>query len=472
MDEISNIHADEWRQFIEMSYDGIIIANHQGRIVYMNPASERLEEVSKEYILGKHAGNLVKEGIYERSVTVKVFETQDTYSITQYKGGKLLVITGTPLFENGKIKWVYINERDVTELNKIKTTNEKVLKEAAYYKKQLEKLQTSYSKTWDLIAESSSMKRVMDILQRVAPSDVTILLEGESGTGKDIHANWIHKNSLRNQKAFVKIDCGSLPKTLLESELFGYEKGAFTGANKEGKKGLAEMADEGTLFLDEIGEFPLDLQPKLLRLLQDQTFLPVGGVQEKKVDIRIIAATNQNLEDMVKNRTFREDLFYRLNVVPIKLPPLRERSGDLVKFIDYYLNIYNKKYGFKRKISKEGLAVLCKYNWPGNVRELTNIIERLVVITPNLEISLNDILSVIPDIVTSQSGIDMSSGYKNALENFEKIYFESLIKNGNTISQLAKSINISESTLKRKLRKYNLSNKMIHPTKGHNSGCD
>lgn len=450
--------SDEWIKFFEVSYDGIIIADGEGRIVYINPASERLEEVDKDYIVGRLARDLEEEGIYEVSVTVKTLRERKPVSLMQYKGGKQLVITGIPIFEDEEIKWVYINERDVTELNKIKRDSEEVKAIAEKYKRQLEELQVREEAKSEMIAGSKAMEKTAALLERIAPTDILVLIEGESGTGKDVHARWIHRHSLRKEKPFVKIDCGALSETLLESELFGYTKGAFTGASTTGKKGLVEAADGGTLFLDEIGEVPLGLQVKLLRLIQDKVFVPVGSVEEKTVDIRIIAATNRNLKEMIEEGTFREDLYYRLNVVPVKLPPLRERKEALFYLIEYFLQKYNKKYGFHKKIQNKAISRLCDYNWPGNIRELSNVMERLLVVVPKAAIDAGDVETVIgcrgEEVIRTDD--DEEKCYDEAFGEFEHYYLKRMIQVCKTNGELAQKTGLSASTLKRKLRKYGL----------------
>lgn len=455
---VPEMFHDDWKDFFEASYDGIIIADELGRIVYMNRAAERLEEVDKEYILGRRAADLLEEGIYETSVTVKVFQSNQKETIMQFKGGRQLVISGVPVFKGRKIKWVYINERDITELVQVKRDKMAVMKQLEKYKKELELMKKRSGGENVLVSNSHKMQENIDLLQRIAPSEVSVLIIGESGVGKDVFANWIHEHSLRKDKPFIKIDCGALSESLLESELFGYEKGAFTGASQKGKVGLAEAADQGTLFLDEIGELPLNLQTKLLRLVQDNTFLPVGGVEEKKVNIRIIAATNKELEDMVGKKLFREDLYYRLNVVPVKLPPLRERKEDIFDFIQLFLKRYNDKHGYRKTISQEAVNGLYRYSWPGNVRELSNIMERLVVVTPKSEIDLADVVQAIPNY--GESGIktifEQSDSYLCAMDAFENEYLKTRMPGCRTIKEMAEKLDISESTLKRKLRKHNL----------------
>ncbi|MEW6410486.1 MAG: sigma-54 dependent transcriptional regulator [Nitrospirota bacterium] len=232
----------------------------------------------------------------------------------------------------------------------------------------------------NIIGESDAMKEVFSIIEKVADTDSTILIHGESGTGKELIATTIHYNSKRKDRPLIKVSCAALPETLLESELFGYEKGAFTGAIKR-KQGRFELANGGTIFLDEIGDIPLSIQAKLLRVLQDKSFERLGGTETFTVDVRVIAATNKNLEDMVKKGYFREDLFFRLNVIPLYLPPLRERRGDILLLIEYFLDRYNKKFSKNVRFSKETIETLCRYTYPGNIRELENIVERCVALS-------------------------------------------------------------------------------------------
>ena len=462
MAHMPDFFDSDWVKFFEVSHDGIIIADGEGRIVYMNPASERLEEVSKEHVLGRYAGDLEAEGIYEVSVTVMVLRDRKPVTVMQYLGGKRLVITGIPIFEKDRIKWVYINERDVTELMEVKEDSARANKRAERYRRRLESITRNGGPEGEIIAASPAMLKVMNLMMRVALADVTVLLEGESGVGKGMLAGVLHANSDRKERPFVKIDCGALPETLLESELFGYVGGAFTGANAGGKRGLVESAEGGTLFLDEIGELPPPLQVKLLRLLQDRVFIPVGGVAEKTVDIRVIAATNRELRQMVAEGVFRKDLFYRLNVLPVRIPPLRERPDDVFPFIRHYLERYNTKYGYRKQVSHAAVNALCRYPWPGNVRELSNVMERLVVVTPrgvieeaDVEAVVNPGKALLPPAPPRQRG-DAAADYREAMDGFERDYLSSLMGEGPTIAEAAKKLRLSESTVKRKLRKYGL----------------
>ncbi len=459
MTDLPGFFYSDWVKFFEVSYDGIIIADGEGRIVYMNPASERLEEVSKDYIIGKYAADLEAEGVYEVSATVMVLRERRAVTIMQYLGGKKLVITGIPIFEGDRIKWVYINERDVTELMQVKGDSVREKKRAGSYRTRLDGVRKAGVIEEELIASSLEMRKIMDLLGRVSPTDITVLLEGESGVGKGALAGRIHATSRRADKPFFKIDCGALPESLLETELFGYEKGAFTGASTEGKPGLVEAAEGGTLFLDEIGELSLGLQVKLLRLLQEQVFMPVGGIREKKVDIRVIAATNRDLQSMVAEGGFRSDLYYRLSVLPIRIPPLRERADDIFPFIRHYLLLYNTKYYFRKQVSHAAVNALCRYAWPGNVRELSNVMEHLVLVTPKGVIEAEDVDAVLNPAATTDDGRQANvdgMAYEAAMDCFEKNYLQKAMERGGTVARTAADLGISESTLKRRLRKHKL----------------
>jgi two-component system response regulator HydG len=301
-----------------------------------------------------------------------------------------------------------------------------------------------------IIGQSEPMRRVMEIVQQVAPSSATVLIEGESGTGKEVIANAIHYSSPRRDKPFIKVSCAALPETLLESELFGYERGAFTGAEKR-KPGRFELADGGTLFLDEIGLMPLHLQVKLLRVLQEHEFERLGGTQTIKVDVRLIAATNVDLAEAVRNGLFREDLFYRLNVINIKLPPLRERKEDIPLLVDHFIRLYSEKNSKPlRGISKHAMAALIRYNWPGNVRELENVIERAVVLSKDEVIDEGDLPRHIVEQEEEPRTITIPIG--TTMDEVERIVIEETLKHTKGNKMLAaKLLGISYRTIYRKL---------------------
>lgn len=304
------------------------------------------------------------------------------------------------------------------------------------------------------------MEQLMKLALRLAQVDSTILVQGESGVGKELIAETIHSSSPRREKSFIKVNCGAIPENLLESELFGYEEGAFTGAKKEGKIGIFELANGGTLFLDEIGELPLNLQVKLLRVLQDREITRVGGLRSIPVDLRIIAGTNQDLRAMVQKRTFREDLFYRLNVVPLLVPPLRDRAEEIPAMVAHFLHKYNQRYSLAKYMTPEVIDVLMGYHWPGNVRELENLVERMVVITPGERITVEDL----PLHLAGGRGMEQGARIavsdivplRYAVENVEKQLLEKAFARFKTTRKIARELEIDQSTVVRKAAKYGI----------------
>lgn len=329
-----------------------------------------------------------------------------------------------------------------------------------------QELESRY-KFGNIIGKSKKMKDVYSTIEKVAPTDSTVLIYGESGTGKELVARSIHYNSPRREKQFVSIDCGALSEHLLESELFGHVKGSFTGAIVT-KPGLFQVANGGTIFLDEIGDISLDIQAKLLRVLQEREFKQVGGIEAIKVDIRLIAATNKNLEEMIVKKKFREDLFYRLNIVPIILPPLRERKEDIPLLAQHFLEKYNKERNKDIKgISPEAMSMLTEYHWPGNVRELENIIERLVVmidekmiepkhLPPNMRKTFLGVSMEIPK--NSHQLKELKKGIREkAVEAVEKSFIvEALKRNNWNISKSAKDVGMKRQNFQSLMRKYNI----------------
>jgi two-component system response regulator AtoC len=303
---------------------------------------------------------------------------------------------------------------------------------------------------WDsFIAESPRMQEILSLISRVARSDTNILIMGESGTGKDLVARIIHNASGRKNSRFVAISCAALPETLLESELFGYERGAFSGAEKR-KIGRFELAHRGTLFLDEIGDIPISTQVKLLRVLQDFTFERLGGNAPIKVDFRLITATNQDLKKKIAHTTFREDLFYRLNVITIKLPALRDRREDIKPLAEHFVEKFSKKCDYdKKSISKNTLSKLMRYDWPGNVRELENVMERAVVLSRSANISENDI-----PLEGDTTGVSSAS---ESLADVEKEHIAAILTqtNGN-LSEAADRLGIHRNTLRLKIKRYGI----------------
>ncbi|MFP3512199.1 sigma 54-interacting transcriptional regulator, partial [Peribacillus sp. SIMBA_075] len=304
-----------------------------------------------------------------------------------------------------------------------------------------------------IITNNEKMKYVLKFAKKVAAANSTILILGESGTGKSVLAQYVHENSSRKNGPFLTINCAAIPAELMESELFGYTPGAFTNANRSGKKGLLESVNGGTVFLDEIGDMPLPLQAKMLQVIQEKKFIPIGGNKEKKVDIRIIAATNKDLNEMVKNKTFREDLYYRLNVVDIKMLPLRERKEDISPLTYYFLYKFNRNYEMNKLISEDCLKWLTHYSWPGNVRQLENLIERLVITSDDV-IGIDDLPEGIYNHSQLNIGKNAPTSLNEAIELAKKEMVLTSYKLNRSSRRVAKDLQISQTHAAKLIREY------------------
>ncbi|WP_241663235.1 sigma-54 interaction domain-containing protein [Peribacillus simplex] len=443
---------------IENSYDGIYITDQDGITLYTNSAIERITGIPKEYYIGKSVDQLIKRGILNASVTHKVVKLRRTVSVVQDNfAGKETLITGSPVFNaEGEIEQVVTNIRDLSDLNELMHELTKVNELNNQYKQEIEKLRKITSKD-GVVFVSDKMKMIYEIAERISDIDATVLILGETGVGKDVLARNIYNRSIRSKKGdFIKINCGAIPADLLESELFGYEGGAFTGANQKGKPGMFELAESGILFLDEVGELPLQLQVKLLRALQEREIQRIGGTKPKKIDVRIIAATNRNLSEMVKSGEFREDLFYRLNVIPITIPPLRERREDILALTDLFLTKANEQYKFSKEIDSRLKEYFYQHDWPGNVRELINIVERLVVLTDNQILSINDLPEEYQPENRNQPNLSAALTLKEAVERAEKEILTKAAQTYQTTYEIAEALDSSQATIVRKLKKYRL----------------
>lgn len=364
------------KAIIECIDDGIWITDGQGNVIEVN--TQALGCQKREDIIGKNMKDLVEAGIYDTSVTLKVLKEKKKATIVQHEETEMIV-TGIPYIENGKIQMVVSCEREVKELEIMKEQLQLNKEKLDRYESELAYLRSVMAKEVDVVLESKEMKQVVELAVTAAKYGSRVLIEGETGVGKEIIAKIIYRNGNRNNAPFIAVNCGAIPENLLESELFGYEKGAFTGADRNGKMGLFEMANHGTLFLDEIGDLPIHMQSKLLRAIQEREIMRVGGDRAISVDIRLISATNQDLKAAVAKGTFRGDLYYRLNVMPIELAPLKGRKKDIKALANYFVKAFNKDYKLNKTISDEAIKVLQKFDWPGNIRELENIMERIMI---------------------------------------------------------------------------------------------
>jgi len=391
----------EYRNIVEQFEEEIFVTDGEGIILYLNPQAEKVCQVKLNEVIGKHVGNLEKEGIFSSSTTLEVLHTKKKVNILQkLKSGKTVFATGLPIFDDrGRLHRVISTSKDIKEINQLIAEIEQKNKEIKNKNRELNLLREGIFAQDNFVCSSPKMIAIKDTIIKIAPTDITVLIQGESGVGKEVVAKLIHNLSLRNRYPLIKINCGMIPENLMESELFGYESGAFTGANKYGKIGKIELANHGTLFLDEIGEMPLSLQVKLLEFLQDREITRVGGTQKIKIDTRVIVATNRDLQSMVNQGSFRSDLFYRLNVLPINIPPLRERQEDIPLLVEYFLESFNDKYKMNKRLDPEVQKAFFEYNWPGNVRELIHFIERIIV-TSDTEVIMPENL---PEILLSKS---------------------------------------------------------------------
>ncbi len=404
-DKITDIYKDfmtgylDFKEISNHLYDGIYISDGTGKTIFVNDAYSRITDIAKEDVIGRNVLDISQEGkLYKGAVTMDVIKKK---TIINSLGKSLvnqkdLLVTGSPIFDEDKnVRLVVINNRDISNLKELELKNAELQSDKQRANQEIEFLRKQQTSKAYVVREGEYMKAIMELVSTIAPTDVTILIMGESGTGKEVIVDEIYSKSLRKKKPLIKVNCAAIPSDLLESELFGYEGGSFTGAKTSGKIGLFELANEGTILLDEIGDMSMKLQSKLLRVLQNKEIIRIGGNNPIKLNIRVIASTNKDLKKEVENGKFRDDLYYRLNVVPIQLKPLRERRDEIPSLTDEFLNRYNKKYNKNIKIENDAIKLLLRYNWPGNIRELENLIERLIVINKDGYIRYDSLLTLL-----------------------------------------------------------------------------
>ncbi|PES83367.1 RNA polymerase subunit sigma-54 [Bacillus cereus] len=431
----------------EYAFDEIFVTDDKGIVVRVNSMCERHYQLSAKELVGKHVKELQKEGIFYPSATLEVIEKKRPVELVQTtKSGEYLHVRTRPVFDDeGNLRRVISYSRDLTELYQLRQKVEEMDNQLKTYKKELRETYEHEG----LIFKSIAMQKIVETIKKVSVVDSTVLVLGETGVGKSRLVRHLHEVSHRKNESFYEINCAALPMNLIESELFGYSGGSFTGANREGKKGLLESAHKGTLFLDEIGEMPLEIQAKLLQVLQEKTFRPIGGRELKKVDVRIVAATNRDLSTMVKQGAFRKDLYYRLNVLPISIPPLRERTEDILPLIYHYLQHFNKKYGRNVKLAPSTLQMFVGYPWEGNNREIENVIER-IVITADDFVTVEDLPLSMQEATVEQSG---QSLYR-MLEEVERNIILKAYKTYGSSYKVAEFLQISQSAATRKIKKF------------------
>jgi PAS domain S-box-containing protein len=417
--------------------NGIYLVDGQGVTIRVNRTFEEMSGFTNAELAGRNLRELVGPGNYfTGSASLLVMERKTPVTATySTRSGRKLLVKGKPIFgSRGEIRYIVNTIWDLTVVQYSKSIDADTARSQMLIEE-------------DMITSSERMTSIIDLALRVAKTDSTILLSGESGVGKGLLARLVHRASDRKQHPLLQVNCAAIPENLLEAELFGHEPGAFTGADRKGKDGLLQHADGGTLFLDEIGELPLHLQAKLLNVLQDQTFYKIGGREPQVVDVRLIAASNRDLAVLVATGGFREDLYYRLNVVPIHLPPLRERREDIPLLIDYFVDHYNRKYQSYKRISRRVLQQMSILPWKGNIRELENTVERLIVTSPGEVIDNLDNQSL--------SGMQFRDGTRrlqDILQNYENEILMNALQRLGTTRKVASALGISQATASRKLK--------------------
>ncbi|HEY3424946.1 MAG TPA: sigma 54-interacting transcriptional regulator, partial [Negativicutes bacterium] len=446
-------------KILDNSYDAIFATDSNGVTIYANKACEDYYGIKRSDVIGKDPWQFMEvAGCYPPVAPIMLNNKVRCTVVQASRTGAQMVVTTSPIYDrNGDLEFLVQNCRDVKQLEDTKCDFEKTKQMALLIKQHfIEFSKKDEIPNFTIIANSAQMKELLELAERVAGIDANILILGETGTGKSMMAKYIHKRSLRKDGPIISINCAAIPDELIESELFGYVPGAFTGAHQKGKVGLIELAAEGTLFLDEIAELPLRLQGKILDLIQERRFIPVGGCQVKTVDCRIIAATNRDLKKMAEQGTFREDLYYRLNIIEMEISPLRERPTDTQVLIYYFLNYYNKKYKKEHRITPECRDVLVGYSWPGNVRELEHMMERLVVIVPEPIIDVKHLPKMFSEYLNSSKRTQFSEANELDLaicQLEQKLVMEAMKKYGSS-RKIAKALNISQSRAHRLIEKY------------------
>lgn len=465
LDHFKNLRI-QIETIFSLSNYGIWILDGEGVVLKVNQVAPELIGLQEKDVLGKKIGDLAEKGIINEALTPTILAERRpvTKPLFVIKSQKYIMASGKPVFDDqGNIILVVVLEHDMTIVKQLKDQLEQVKIVADTIKNELSDINLLELEIEDIIANAPEMKQVMRILLKLAKLDVTnILITGESGTGKGLLAKFIHRYGRRHHAPFIAINCAALPEMLLEAELFGYEKGAFTGASEKGKAGLFELANKGTLFLDEIGDLPFSVQAKLLKCLDEKEIRRVGGTRSIPVNCTVIAATNQNLEKLVHIKKFRQDLYFRLNAFPVAIPPLRKRPEDLLELANYYLKIYNSDFSQSKRFSPKALKLIEAYDFPGNIRELKNLIKNAVV-TSEADV-LENIMpwkdgyqrpSIIQKERTSHHKVT-ATDLNEAILKAEKKKLKEAIAQSRTTREIARRLNISQSTVVRKLKKHRL----------------
>ena len=446
---------------IDSSSDGLFVCDSDANVIRMNPASEKIHNLPAIEIVGRNMRELIETSFIDRSAALEASISKKRVTLLQNKDDHKLISIATPVFdEQGTLVRIVVSERDITEIDNLQHELEQQEAIKNGFRDQMLAMQQAELESQQIIARSPSMVRALQQSIKVAKADSSVLILGETGVGKGLIADLIHKYSPRTEQPLIKINCGAIPESLIEAELFGYEKGAFTGAQTSGKPGHFELADGGTLFLDEIAELPLSSQVKLLRFLEDGQITRLGDTRNRTVNVRVLAATHQDIEQLVEQGRFRLDLYYRLNVIPIQVPALRERHDCIVPLIRHYIDSFSSQTGSHRRLTRAALDALTTYTYPGNVRELMNLCERMVVMSETELIDTPDL----PAQVTSHNNenklsfhqLPSGQSLQHALDQVEKSLLEAASQQYQNQSEIAIALGVNQSTIARKLKKHNL----------------
>lgn len=468
-----SLSIEDYKNILENAHDGILYTDRKGNILYCNQAYVDITKIDiiggendRNKIIGHNLRDYMKIGPYSNAAAIDAAKIKKpAISYHFYKDTSSFIAVSNPIMNsNGEVKAVVTIIKDTAEIIQFRTQLEDSEEAMDSYVRLFEG--GAFEEQRGVIAVSDKMKQVFERAQRIKDVDTTVLICGESGSGKEVVAQYIHRTSRRKDMPIIVINCGALPEQLLETELFGYAPGTFTGGIKNGKKGLIEAADGGTLFLDEIGDITPAMQVKLLRFLEQREIVRVGGTEAIPVNVRIIAATNKNLEEMVRNKQFREDLYYRLNVVKFTVPPLRERKEDIIPTCLYYFSYFNAVYSMDKKISPSLLFELKNRDWPGNIRELKNMVERLVVTSLGDVIALSDLQYIDEgELSKPQPSYNEPSRpvyvndiipLKDAVEETEKQLLKKATEKYGSSRKVAEALGKDHSTIVRKLKKYGI----------------
>lgn len=470
--EKMNIFEKNILQTVIDGIDAVIaICDADKTVIMINKAGcsqlRVLADMEPEELLGHRIDEVLEPMIYDGTSIVGLVEKQKIplqknvrYKLENKGLDKIILYTAIPILENGKLSYIVATGRDMSNLMQLEEKLAAAEKLNQYYSVVVQKL-SEFDKPDSIISSSKKMEDTLKLALRASQSDASVFITGESGVGKEEIAKFIHRNSDRKNKTFIAVNCAAIPKELIESELFGYSEGAFTGSKRGGKKGLLEEADGGTFFLDEVGELPTELQGKLLRVLQDGMLRRIGSTRDTEIDVRYICATNLNPAKLLDNSVFRQDLLYRLSVIPVYVAPIRERREDIIPLVEYFLSFYNQKYKRNVQLSAAAYSYLCCLPWRGNVRQIKNVVERIVILSEDGSLLKEDLFPILKlDIESAETDVrDITvkvteiTTLATAQEQMERQLIDMAIEKYKTVPKAANALGVPPSTIYRKLKK-------------------